>query len=206
LLRLIFGADPKDAGNIYLRAAGVPAHIDSPPRAVSHGVGLVPEDRKAQGLLLTQSVTANITLSDLPAVSRSGWVDPAREKSIVERWLRQLRIRAHDGNQRVGELSGGNQQKVLLARWMHRDSDILLLDEPTRGVDVGARAELYRWIDVLARQEGKAVLVASSHLPELLGLADRIAVLCRGVLGEGRPVAEWSEHELMLAMTPRRSA
>ncbi len=195
LLRLIFGADAKDAGEVYLEDAASPARIDSPARAVTHGIGMLTEDRKSEGLLLALSVAANLTLADLSSVSRRGWVSTAREESIVERWTRQLRIRARAA-QPVEELSGGNQQKVLLARWLHRDCRILLLDEPTRGIDVGARADIHAELDTLAAT-GKAILVVSSDLRELMELCDRIAVMSAGALVQVFGRGEWSE-ELLL--------
>jgi ribose transport system ATP-binding protein len=198
LLRLIFGADRKDAGEIYLDGATVSTDIDSPPCAVGYGIGLLPEDRKAQGLLLSQSLLANITVANLPAVSPHGWVDRTKEKSVAQRWLQRLRIRARDSDQRVSELSGGNQQKVLLARWMHRDCRILLLDEPTRGVDVGARADIYAELDGLAAA-GKALLIVSSDLHELMSICDRIAVMSAGTLVRTFERGEWSEQALLSA-------
>ena len=198
LLRLIFGADAKDAGEIYLDGAVVPAQIESPMQAVAQGVGLLTEDRKAQGLLLTQSITVNLTLADLPAVSNKGWLSGPKQKSATDRWSQRLRIRARDGDQTIGELSGGNQQKVLLARWLHRDCRVLLLDEPTRGIDIGARADIYNELDELAAA-GKALLVVSSDLRELMLICDRIAVMSAGVLVNVFERGEWTEHALLTA-------
>jgi ribose transport system ATP-binding protein len=165
-------------------------------QAVEQGIGLLTEDRKAQGLLLTQTLAANLTLADLSAVSDQGWISGIKEKNAAAQWTQRLRIRARDGEQTVNELSGGNQQKVLLARWLHRDCRILLLDEPTRGIDVGARADIYNELDVLAAA-GKALLVVSSDLRELMMICDRIAVMSAGTLVQVFERGEWSEHALL---------
>jgi ribose transport system ATP-binding protein len=198
LLRLIFGADRRDAGDIYLDGASAPAKIDSPMQAVEQGIGLLTEDRKAQGLLITQSLGINLTLADLASVSRQGWISDAKQKTAADLWSRRLRIRAQSTEQTVGELSGGNQQKVLLARWLHRDCRVLLLDEPTRGIDVGARSDIYKELDVLAAA-GKALLVVSSDLRELMMLCDRIAVMSAGRLVKVFERGEWTEHALLNA-------
>jgi len=141
------------------------------------------------------SITDNVTLPRMPA-----WFRPARQERAAQRWVDRLAIRCRSPRQRVVDLSGGNQQKVALARLLHADVDVWLLDEPTRGIDVGSKAEIYRLIDELAGA-GKAVLMVSSYLPELLGVCDRIAVMCRGKLGPARPVADWDEHQLMMEAT-----
>src|SRR5688572_20473387 len=196
LLRAIFGADEKNAGEIYLDGATSPIRITSPVDAVRHGIGLLTEDRKTQGLLLTQSLMTNVTLSHLLAVSREGWIRPGQEKTTAVRWMQQLRIRARDAEQSVNELSGGNQQKVLLARWLHRDCRILLLDEPTRGIDIGARDDIYAMLDTLA-SAGKALLVVSSDLRELMEVCDRIAVMSAGSIVRVFKRGEWSEEALL---------
>lgn len=196
LLRMIFGADRQDAGDIFLDGQSTPARIESPARAVALGIGLLTEDRKAQGLLPTQSVATNVTLGRLSSVSRQGWIDAATEKSVTERWMQQLRIRARAADQPVEELSGGNQQKVLLARWLHRDCQVLLLDEPTRGIDIGAREDIYAQLDALAAA-GKAVLVVSSDLRELMMICDRIAVMSAARLVRTFVRDEWTENEIL---------
>jgi ribose transport system ATP-binding protein len=159
------------------------------------GVGLVSEDRKTEGLATGLSITDNLTLPRIPA-----WFRPVTQERTAQHWVERLSIRCRSPRQRVQELSGGNQQKVALARLLHADVDVWLLDEPTRGIDVGSKAEIYRLIDTLAGK-GKAVLLVSSYLPELLGVCDRIAVMRRGQLGVARPVAEWDEQELMTEAT-----
>jgi ribose transport system ATP-binding protein len=197
LLRLIFGADRPTAGTIHLRG-GPAARLNTPMDAVAQGIGLVPEDRKSQGLLLPQSLESNITVTDLRPVSRGGVLLPRLARELAGRLARRLRIRAQDVDQPVAELSGGNQQKALLARWLHRDCDILLLDEPTRGVDIGARRDMYGEIDALAAA-GRTLVVVSSDLRELMLLCDRIAVLSAGRLAGVFERGTWSEEGLLNA-------
>lgn len=170
----------------------------SPLQAIAVGVGLVTEDRKSQGLLLSQPIRVNATLSDLSAVSRGGWLQRGLESRLVQGFIRTLRVRCHGPEQPVGQLSGGNQQKVVFARWLHREGRVLLLDEPTRGVDVGARAELYGELDRMAA-EGRALLMVSSDLRELMAMADRIGVMSAGRLVAVFERGEWSEQSLLAA-------
>ena len=198
LLRLIFGADRPDSGDIRLGGASAPTRIRSPQEAVALGIGFLTEDRKSQGLLQQLPVATNLTLADLGSVSRLGWIRPTLERMAAEHWSRVLTIRLRDGSQAVDELSGGNQQKVVLARWLHRDCRVLLLDEPTRGIDVAAREDIYRELDALAAA-GKALLMVSSDLRELMDCCDRILVM-----SEGRLVAEfqrgnWTESGILAA-------
>ncbi|HME98604.1 MAG TPA: sugar ABC transporter ATP-binding protein [Terriglobia bacterium] len=157
-----------------------------------HSVGMVSEDRKGEGLAMGMSVTDNLTLPRL-----TGWVSPSKQSSIAQRWIQDLEIRCHDDRQEISELSGGNQQKVALGRLLYCDVDVLLLDEPTRGIDVGSKAQIYELIDNLVAG-GKAVLIVSSYFPELIGICDRIAVMHRGKLSAPRPVSEVDEHQLMM--------
>jgi ribose transport system ATP-binding protein len=151
-----------------------------------------------------------MTLTRLDSFGPLGLVSPQRQQTAARRWIERLGIRCADARQPAIELSGGNQQKVALARLLHHDVDLLILDEPTRGIDVGSKAQVYALIDSLvADTEGrppKAALVVSSYLPELLGLCDRIAVMCRGRLGPARPVAEVTEHSLMMEATGASTA
>jgi ribose transport system ATP-binding protein len=156
------------------------------------GVGMVSEDRKGEGLAMNMTVTDNLTLPGL-----NGWVSSSRLRAAASRWIHDLNIRCQDDRQEISSLSGGNQQKVAFARLLHCGVDVLLLDEPTRGIDVGSKAQIYEWIDRLVAS-GKAVLIVSSYFPELLGICDRIAVMHRGKLGSPRPVTELDEHQLML--------
>ncbi|MSR61956.1 MAG: sugar ABC transporter ATP-binding protein [Planctomycetes bacterium] len=198
LLRALFGLAPVRTGALRMLALEGPRQ----PRARWHsGVGFLSEDRKGEGLALARSVAENLALPMLARVARRGVLNPGELARRAAPWIERLGVRCASARQAVGALSGGNQQKVALARLLAAEVDLLLLDEPTRGVDVGAKAEIYRWIDTLARREGKAVLLVSSYLPELLGVADRIAVMTRGVLGAARPVTQWDEHALLLAAT-----
>jgi ribose transport system ATP-binding protein len=168
-------------------------------------VGFLSEDRKREGLAVSLSIAENITLSRVDRLGPLGLVLPGREERIVTRWIERLSIRCEHLRQPTWTLSGGNQQKVALARLFFADVDVLLLDEPTRGIDVGSKAQIYRLIAEAADGSGgtspKAVLMVSSYLPELLGLCDTIAVMFRGRLVACRPAEQWTEHSLMLAAT-----
>ncbi len=204
LLRAIFGLDAIYSGEISVGACVGPA---SPARRWAQKVGLVSEDRKTEGLALGLSIADNVTLPRLRGLGPKGLVTPSGQAAACGRWIEELAIRCTSPHQRVGELSGGNQQKAALARLLHADVDLLLLDEPTRGIDVGSKVQVYRLLDRLAcaepqsRRPGKAVLLVSSYLPELLGICDRIAVMHRGHLSDARPVAAWTEHRLMMLAT-----
>jgi ribose transport system ATP-binding protein len=164
---------------------------------------MVSEDRKTQGLALGLSIADNITLPNLEGLGPGRLVFPSQQVAASNRWIEEIPIKCQSAQQSVGDLSGGNQQKVAIARLLHADVDILILDEPTRGIDVGSKAQIYKLIDLLARgdthREPKAILIVSSYLPELLGTCDRIAVMSRGYLSEARPVSDWDEHQLMAA-------
>ena len=159
-------------------------------------MGMVSEDRKAEGLAQSLSIADNLTASRLQPYSRWGLLAPGRRQRAVEGWMRKLSIKARTARQPVSSLSGGNQQKVALARVMHQEADILLLDEPTRGIDVGTKAEIYRLVGQLAAG-GKAIIFVSSYLPELLAVCDRVGVMARGRLREIRPVEDWTEDSVM---------
>jgi ribose transport system ATP-binding protein len=180
--KAIAGALPLDGGHVTV--AGVNLRRGSAAAAIRAGVALLPEDRKSEGIIPTLSVRENIALAALPRLSRGGVVSDARIDRIVETFMKRLRIKAAGPHQRVAELSGGNQQKVLIARWLATEPRILLLDEPTRGIDVGAKAEVQALIDELA-SEGLGVLLISSDLEELVEGSDRVVVLKDGtVVGE----------------------
>jgi ribose transport system ATP-binding protein len=203
-MRAIFGLDRVSSGEVRVGAfAGPPM----PRQRWAQGVGMVSEDRKQEGLALGLSVADNVTLPRLTGLGPLRFVLPSRQRGAVMPWINRLQIKCTSAAQRIDALSGGNQQKVAIARLLHADVDVLLLDEPTRGIDVGSKAEIYRLIDELAAGDPaagrapKAVLVVSSYLPELLGVCDEIAVMSRGRLGPTRPVAEWNEHQLMLSAT-----
>ncbi|WP_431510479.1 sugar ABC transporter ATP-binding protein [Variovorax sp. DAIF25] len=202
LVRLLFGADKAERGTIELHWPGAqqPAagRWRSPMQAIRAGIGLVTEDRKSQGLLMTQSIRVNATLSDLGAVSRLGWLRAAAERGIARRLVQTLRIRSRSEEQSVATLSGGNQQKVVFARWLHRECKVLLLDEPTRGVDVGARADLYAELDRMA-EAGKALLMVSSDLRELMAMCDRIGVMHAGRLVAVFERGAWDQQSILAA-------
>ena len=198
LLRGIFGLDPVRSGRV--RISGTEAGAATPRGRIGQGVGFVSEDRKGEGLALARSIEDNLTYSALRKYGRLGWLDLRRRRAEATRWMRSMRVRALGPGQAIGALSGGNQQKVAIARLLHQEADVLLLDEPTRGIDIGSKAEIYRMIGELAAQ-GKAVLMVSSYLPELLGVCDRVAVMTRGVLSPAKPVGEWTEHGIMEVAT-----
>lgn len=204
LLRILMGLDPIAGGAVRV---GDMDGWRPPDVRWRQGVGVVCEDRKQEGLALELSIAENITLPKLRGLAPAGFVTPRGEDRASRPLMKALSIKCTSSRQAVGALSGGNQQKVAIARLLHADVDLLLLDEPTRGIDVGSKAEICRLIDQLAAGDAgkglrpRAVLVVSSYLPELLGLCDRIAVMCRGRLGACRPVAEWDEHRIMLEAT-----
>lgn len=175
--RLLFGADRKDAGTIHLD--GRRLIIDGPRAAIAAGICLLTEDRKAQGLLLGQSVRANFALPNLRRFARLGFVAARRERAALGPYLQSLRIKLASVEDPVRNLSGGNQQKVVLAKWLEAHAEVMIFDEPTRGIDVGAKAEIYQLINDLAAR-GKAILLISSELPEILGMCDRILVMHEG--------------------------
>jgi ABC-type sugar transport system ATPase subunit len=197
LLRTLAGVHPRERGSVTVDGAQVRPGIRSALRA---GIALVPEERKTEGLVLPLPVRANTTLADIAAVGRYGWLSPQRERAMFEEDQGRIGIRASSGDQRTVDLSGGNQQKVVLAKWLRTQPKVLMLDEPTRGIDVGAKAEIYRIIAELAGQ-GIAVLVASSELTEVIGMAHRVLVCRAGrVVGELTGDAIDEEHVMHLAL------
>jgi len=193
LLRLIYGLDQPDEGEVYVDGERLPPN--RPDRAIAAGLGFAPEDRKSQGLLLDWSLTKNVSLADLGRFQR-GLLNVRAERAAAEEHLRSLQTVPDDPDRRARELSGGNQQKVVLARWLLRHCRVLLLDEPTRGVDVGARAELYRLIHELAAT-GVAVVLVSSEMPEVLGLSDRVLVMREGRVLTEAPAGELTEAAIL---------
>ncbi|UCD53186.1 MAG: sugar ABC transporter ATP-binding protein, partial [Phycisphaerales bacterium] len=197
-MRLIFGADPVEAGAIYLHGETAPARLRTPREAVRRGVALLTEDRKEQGLFLPLPIRANVTITHLDDSSTLGWVNGGRERAVAQQYVDALAIRCASTEQAVGHLSGGNQQKVVVAKWLYRDCDILIFDEPTRGIDVGAKFEIYRMLADLA-QQGKAILFVSSDLKELMAICSRIMVLSAGRIAETFTRGQWSEEQIMAA-------
>ncbi|NUT59897.1 sugar ABC transporter ATP-binding protein [Herbaspirillum sp. C9C3] len=198
LLRLIFGADRADQGEILIGDSQQPARIRSPRDAVKAGIAMVTEDRKGQGLLLPQAISVNTSLANLGSVSRAGMLDHASESSVAQDYVKKLRIRSGSVAQAAGELSGGNQQKVVIARWLYRDCPIMLFDEPTRGIDIGAKSDIYRLFAELAAQ-GKGLLVVSSDLRELMQICDRIAVMSAGRIADTFSRDDWSQERILAA-------
>jgi rhamnose transport system ATP-binding protein len=193
-VRAIFGADPIEAGKVIVD--GTPLHQGSPGQAVKAGLGLLTEDRKELGILADLSIRENVTIANMSAVSRFGVISHKQELSVVNDLVPRLRLKYNSSEQTISSLSGGNQQKVLLSRWLATNAKVLLLDEPTKGVDVGAKADIYTIIGDLAAK-GLGIVVVSSYLPELLGICDRVVVLHDfGVTGE-LPIEEATEEEVL---------
>lgn len=196
-VRSLFGLHRAADGSVSiegrpdLRAAYV-----GPGDALQNGLDLLSEDRKAEGLALKMSVLENMTLSDIGRYARAGFLNLRKERAEGGRWIDALGVRCRDASQSVQELSGGNQQKACVARLLHQDNDVLFLDEPTRGIDIGSKAEIYRLIHKLS-ERGKAIIVISSYLPELRGVCDTLAVMYKGSMSPVRPVEEWSETSIM---------
>ncbi len=199
--RAIFGADPFDSGEIYVK--GKPVHISSPRDAVAHSIGYLSEDRKRYGLALGMDVETNIVLAALDKFLRwFGWVDSAQTRNRANAMVKMLAIRTPGLQQKVKFLSGGNQQKVIIGKWLTADTDILIFDEPTRGIDVGAKSEIYRLLNDLA-QQGKAIMMISSELPEILRMSHRIIVMCEGRITAELNGAEATQETIMKYATQR---
>jgi ribose transport system ATP-binding protein len=224
LLRCIFGLDAVRSGAMCLAGftGGKQADVAAltrprllkqqssragvtPAARLAQGIGLLSEDRQAEGLALSRSIAENMMLSRLSPFARLGWLNLRALDKAAAGWIQRLDIRARGPSQRVRDLSGGNQQKAALARLLHHDVDVLLLDEPTRGIDVASKAQIYQLIGELAAR-GKSILVVSSYVPELLGICDRIAVMHRGRLGPARPAHEWTEHAIIAAAASGKEA
>jgi ribose transport system ATP-binding protein len=220
--KAVFGADPVDSGSVHIgtaargggpaagrggRRAGWPARRWSPAAAIRHGLGMVPEDRATEGIVGDLSVRDNIVLAALPRLTRAGFVSERRQDELVGTFVRRLRIKVSSPDQKVRELSGGNQQKVLLARMLCLHPKVLILDEPTRGIDVGAKAEIQTLIDELAAQ-GLGILLISSELEEVVEGADRVVVLRDGAVVGTLSGAEISEDRIMhaIAAAPHEDA
>jgi len=196
--RMIFGAHPRTGGRILL--SGQEVRIRTPREAIRRGIGFVTEDRKAQGLVLGLTVRANITLANLDLLSHYGLIRRQQERSAAGRFIHSLRIRTPSPEQLVRNLSGGNQQKVVLAKWLLTESRVLLFDEPTRGIDVGAKAEIYQLMGDLAAR-GVAMLMITSELPEAIGMADRILVMHEGHITAEIPRADATQEKVMFYAT-----
>ena len=198
LMRLIYGADLADRGTVSVGRPLAPVRIASPSDAVKHGIALITEDRKGEGLLLPQPIAANVSLGNLRGVAKRGVVDARRETALAQTQIDTLRVRAAGPAQPVGELSGGNQQKVVIGRWLARATTVLLFDEPTRGIDVGAKFDIYGLMGTLAR-EGRALVVVSSDLRELMLICDRIGVMSAGKMTGIFTRDNWTQDALLAA-------
>jgi ribose transport system ATP-binding protein len=201
LLETLFGLHPgSTTGTTFMNSQAI--DIASPVHAISYGLALAPEDRKSEGLVLEMTVAENTSLASLAQVERFGLVNKTAERHLVEYFIERFQVKTPSLHQIISNLSGGNQQKVILGKWLATNPKVLLLDEPTRGIDIHAKREIYKLIDELARG-GLAVIVVSSELPEILTVSDRIAILC-----QGRKTAEFSrsdatEEKIMKAALPK---
>jgi len=198
MLRTAFGLDSIEKGSI--KVASVETFRGAPWQRIKQGMGYLSEDRQQEGLALAQSLADNLTLSHFSPYSRLGFIRLKKRQKAVWNWMQRMKIKAQSPKQRTFSLSGGNQQKLALARLLHQEADILLLDEPTKGIDVVSKSQIYEWIGELASQ-GKAILFISSYFPELLGICDKIAVFHRGELTDVRASDRWNTQSLMAAVT-----
>jgi ribose transport system ATP-binding protein len=200
-LRTLFGLDPVKSGEVKIQQQS--ATNTTPADRWQQGMGMLSENRKEEGLALNLSIADNITLSSLHRLGRAGVVSLRRMNENAQHWIEKLGIKCQGPTQAIGALSGGNQQKAALARLLEHDVEILLLDEPTRGIDIAAKARLYEAIDEIVThpQNPRAVIVISSYLPELFGICDRIAVMSRGVLTKAKPIAEITPEDVMRVAT-----
>ena len=203
LMRTIFGLDTVVEGSVKI--AYLSLSPSSPSQRIRQGMGYLSEDRQGEGLAQSRSLADNLTLSHFNPYTRLGFLHLKKRRAAVRDWIRKMKIKAQDPDQAVLSLSGGNQQKVALARLLHQEADILLLDEPTRGIDVASKSQIYEWMGQLASL-GKTILFVSSYFPELLGICDRIAVFHRGHLVDVRPYSQWTAQGIMAAATTGKAA
>ena len=197
-MRAVFGADRPRSGQVFVGPSNRPARIHSPRDAVRNGIALLTEDRKQQGLLMSMPVRANISLTRLRDVARFGWMNFSQERDVARRYVKALSVRCSSTEQTAGELSGGNQQKVVIAKWLFKDLDVLIFDEPTRGIDVGAKFEIYEMLRDLADKD-KAIIFVSSDLKELMAVCDRIMVMSAGVVTATFEPHQWTREKIMAA-------
>ncbi|HKS97728.1 MAG TPA: sugar ABC transporter ATP-binding protein [Terriglobia bacterium] len=198
VVETVFGSTPADRGHMAID--GQPVAIHSPQDAIRHGLALLTEDRKRTGLALGLSLAHNITLANLGVTIQNGCLNLGKEERLARDFIDRLRIRARSARQKVGRLSGGNQQKVVLAKWLLRQARIFMFDEPTRGIDVGAKTEIYREMNALA-ESGAAILMVSSELPEILGMTDRVLVMRAGRIVKELDTAQTTQEEIMRCAT-----
>ena len=197
-MRSIFGIDPLDSGEMYLEDKKIT--ISSPNDAIRQGIGFLTENRKEEGLILDYSISENISLPSIDGFRKNGLIDTQAEKDFVELLMERLKVKAEGCDDIVSGLSGGNQQKVVLAKWIGIGSKVLILDEPTRGVDVGAKREIYQLMNELA-DRGVAIVMVSSDLPEVLGVSDRIVVVHEGKISGELQRGEATEEKIMKLAT-----
>jgi len=196
LVRAIFGLEKADAGEIIINGKAVSAQNCKPSMRLLQGLGYLSEDRKGEGLALALSIADNLTMTRFSSCSRFGWLNLSRQNEQSENLIKEIGVKTLTPTQSVSTLSGGNQQKIAIGRIIHQDADVLLLDEPTRGIDIGSKVQVYETIAELAAR-GKAVLMISSYLPELFGMCDRLAVMSRGRLSRTLPIFEWTAEKVM---------
>ena len=197
--RALFGADPKQSGKISIMDKSGQLRevtINSPQDAVKYGIGYLSEDRRRYGVVVQKSVNENTTLATMEEFTNGIFINKAKEKEVSERYVKELATKTPSGDQLVVNLSGGNQQKVVIAKWLTRDSDILIFDEPTRGIDVGAKNEIYKLMSKLAA-EGKSIIMISSEMTEILRLSDRIIVMCEGKVTGNIDISEATQERIM---------
>lgn len=199
-MRAIFGADKRDSGTIYIH--GKQVDIRTPADAVNHGIGYLSEDRKRYGVLLDKSVAENTTMASLEKFMKGIFINKKKEKKVAQEYVTSLKTKTPSVNQLVKNLSGGNQQKVVLAKWLTKDSDILIFDEPTRGIDVGAKSEIYTLMNQLVK-DGKSIIMISSELTEVLRMSDRIVIMCEGRKTGELSIDEATQENIMQAATMR---
>ncbi|MGP1611912.1 MAG: sugar ABC transporter ATP-binding protein [Catonella sp.] len=198
--RLIFGADKKDSGKIFIN--GKEVTINTPEDAVAHGIGYLSEDRKRYGLIVEKSIEENTVIASLNDFVKGMFIDKAKSKEVSQKYVESLKTKTPSVSQLVKKLSGGNQQKVVIAKWLVRNSDILIFDEPTRGIDVGAKSEIYSLMESLAK-EGKSIIMISSELPEVLRMSDRIVIMCEGRITGTLDISEANQEVIMESATKR---
>ena len=199
--RAIFGADPIDSGEVFVN--GKKVHVKSPGDAVGRGIGYLSEDRKRYGLALKMDVESNVVLAAFSKfLGALGWVDSAKTRATAKHFVETLKIRTPGLQQKVRNLSGGNQQKVVIGKWLTADTNILIFDEPTRGIDVGAKSEIYRLLNDLA-QQGKSIIMISSELPEILRMSHRVVVMCEGRITGVLEIADATQEKIMTYATQR---
>ncbi|MBQ4482467.1 MAG: sugar ABC transporter ATP-binding protein [Lachnospiraceae bacterium] len=196
--RALFGADPKTSGDIYVN--GEKVTINSPQDAVKHGIGYLSEDRKRYGIVVQKTITENSTMATLEKYMSGIFINKSEEKKITEKYIKELATKTPSSDQLVVNLSGGNQQKVVIAKWLVRDCDILIFDEPTRGIDVGAKNEIYKLMNRLAA-EGKSIIMISSEMTEILRMSDRIVIMCEGKKTGELDISEATQEKIMSKAT-----